>query len=478
MSINLKRELLRGAEVCLPPEKLDRLRQLTFGHDDVPYEGAGRRMNRFMLGADPEFVFANGVGPVQAAELGLKPGLAFGADQNDRLVELRAHPSRSAVGVLASVLSELRWMYRSVPSTRDLMWVSGAFQFRDGLGGHVHFGRKRQSLREHEVRGLDGLARTMRATGFLFPNKEWDRRAKGDAHGQMYGLYGDIRAQKHGYEYRTLPSWLDSPRLALLVLTLSKLVILDPEITQDWDPKKGEAWDMLRGLAKFYRGRDDDAWLLFTMMGDAKLFAWAGGDFRPRWGLVGNSTVEEIVVPPSIKPCVEDCDDLMQLFLNGQAISMRETEPTFRHEIPNGYKWIIRGVDAGRRPGVGDLIPDFVTGDGDRPAVSFHFDADNYTLQIQTPADYDHIKLRKQFAAVPNPYRVRVDRSPLAVRNFSVHVGREWRKGWALHFLKGVLLGGSLPLWTVDGVQASSIEEWKARDTVVNARFDLAALLT
>src|SRR5581483_8667143 len=83
----------------------------------LPEFGPQRRyVNRFKVGADPEFVFvSSGLtrdedSRVDAHHLGLQQGPAFGADNNGRLAEIRPHPSRSALRVCASILSTLRWM--------------------------------------------------------------------------------------------------------------------------------------------------------------------------------------------------------------------------------------------------------------------------------------------------------------------------------------------------------------------------------
>lgn len=459
MSMNMRRELLKGGAADLSKEDYEKLSSRVYSLSAVAaYEGQNRRINRFMLGADPEFIFMQDGAPVYAAALGLRPGLAFGSDQNDRLVELRPAPSRSAFEVVASTLAELRWLYRLFEPARIPLWVAGAYQAQDGLGGHVHFGRKQVKLRSLEVTGLDGLAMTMRATN-IFPVQEWNRRCKGDAHGQRYGLYGDIRQQKHGYEYRTLPSWLESPWLAMLVLTLSKLVIMDPEITGSWKGEKENAWERLCGLAKYYKGRDDDAWLLCTLMQNRSVFEWIGGDFKPRWGLTGSPGNGNVCTYPQVlQPTDEDCEDLMNLFTQGTALPMREVMPNFRARIPLGYEWIIPNTSPSRRPGIGDLIPDVVTAAGPRPKVCFHFDPDATSLRLDVPVNVDP-KLFK-LPEVPGMY-TQVRRSSES-DSYWLYVGRDWRKGLPLHELRKWMLSGVLPMWTVDDVQSDSLEKWIA----------------
>lgn len=420
--------------------------------DKLGYSGDGRRINHFCLGADPEFMFIGPDGPVHAAQIGLRAGLAFGADQNDRLVELRAAPYRDAVKVLASILAELRWLYRYLGEGRmDIQWHAPAFAHGDGMGGHVHFGRKRPQQVD-EVRGLDGLARIMRACD-LFDTHGWARRSKGDQFNQVYGAYGDIRPQKHGYEYRTLPTWLDSPRLAYLVLTLSKLVIVDPDITSAWEANKtASSWQLLQGLAKYYKGRDDDALILYSMMESPGLFEFHGGDFRLRWGLNGKTKAlpSSTIIPPVIDATEVDLTDLSLYLTDGKALPMRECEPNFRDSIPSGYQWIPSIMEYRRRPNIGDIFYDMVQ-HAESPVA---WDFDNRGCVMYTPMGYDRTALRKLAEGI----EVRSHSG----NNFIIRVGHEWRKGAELSQLRRVLFSGVLPLWKVEDVEAGSFKQWQA----------------
>ena len=52
-----------------------------------------RLVNRFTIGADPEFSLTQDGKPFPAMKIGLQTGLAFGMDMNGRLAELRPTPS-------------------------------------------------------------------------------------------------------------------------------------------------------------------------------------------------------------------------------------------------------------------------------------------------------------------------------------------------------------------------------------------------
>ncbi|CAN5950558.1 unnamed protein product [Sphagnum jensenii] len=325
----------------------------------------GRRLNNFGLGSDPEFAFYDSYSrrKVNAASLGMKPALAAGCDQNQRLAELRCWPSTSAVEHVAGILASLRWMYRIYPSTRDYCWVAGAWCDNDGIGGHVHFGRKRPN-RELEVAGLDGLATAFRQLEF-FSNEDWDRRSAGDPIGQRYGRLGDIRPQLHGYEYRTLPSWLCSPQKAFTVVTASKLVVLDPDLTRGWIEAAPEtAATRLKGLAAYFSGRDDDAWMLKHLLARVPLsyITQRAVDFKLNWGFQGNpavTTSSSSILAACVEPTASEIKEIQDFLYSDTALGFVESAPTFKNTIPDNYYWPYKNVLSGiNRSGFGDLMHD------------------------------------------------------------------------------------------------------------------------
>jgi hypothetical protein len=439
-AIGIQRDMLRGVSGIIEPK----LHSKVFDYEPTIFRGSGRRINRFMVGADPEFMFLNaGTEPIHAVSLGLRPALAFGSDQNERLVELRPAASRSTLAVTASILAELRWLYRLVPQSQGLFWRSGAFIHGDGMGGHVHFGRKRNT-RVAEVAALDGLAKTIRRTSLL-PVAEWTRRCQGDQYNQRYGLYSDIRPQRHGYEYRTLPSWLDSPKLAFLILTLSKLAVVDPDITTGWNEKTEEnPWNLLRGLAKFYKGRDDDAWMLFSMMKNPSEWDYKGLDFKARWGLAGAAmSLGNVIYPDCIPATAQDVKDLEAHFLNNEPLTLRESEPHFRTTVPNGYKWLLPSLRCHRRPGVGELTHDWVVHQ-DLP-IDFNFDDGGFNVFFP----YNFKGIEEFSVRFPDVHVQRMAGNT----GFAIYVGREFRTARKLDYTRSVLLSGFFPIFQVKSVQ-------------------------
>src|SRR6185312_7674262 len=296
-----------------------------------------RLINRFQLGADPECIFVNRTRDeygeprthrMDAIEQGLKTGQAFGADQNGRLIEFRPAPNRFALRVLASMWAELKWMGLLLPNTLSFEWWCGAYLFEDGIGGHIHFGRKRPT-RSEEIAALDQVGRLFYWLE-VFPRSEWNRRQEGDARGQRYGQFGDFRPQIHGYEYRTFPSWLDDPWIAYLCLVLSKLAVYNPALVREW--KKGANPNYVRNLLAYYKALDDDAAIVFQALENFGIPKHKGGDFKARWGI--NFTKEDAVkdvnvVPGSIPPHESEVEALFNFFTKKEPLVAKKTEPTW-----------------------------------------------------------------------------------------------------------------------------------------------------
>lgn len=437
----------------LPPGKMEKwLRRFI----QLPGEFSSQRryVNRFKLGADPEFVFTV-VGKDQArkdaSQFKLKQGPAFGADNNGRLAEIRPYPSRSALEVCASVLATLRWMAVLYPHTLGYDWRAGAWQIEDGLGGHVHFGRKRPG-RKQEVAALDVIEESMIEAG-LFDRFEQSRRREGDSHRQLYGQLGDYRLQAHGYEYRTFPSWLDSPELAFLTITLSKLGVHDPGVI--WKYVSGqENFLRLTNLLRYYKECDDDARLALVMLKDLALAR--GGDFKGRWGIsvlgkegVRSSSLPQII-PLSIKPTDKDIAELFDHFAKKTPLVMRVPEPTWSPtEPPRGYRMLIDSTQTIGKKGLGEMCWD----------MCYH---ENYPIGLvrEATARTSWVRPitipRQMWETLPkNPFESHgSDNGLIYINPTAIDKGRSGE-------LRRQLLSGLLPIWKVKDVRASSYEQWK-----------------
>jgi hypothetical protein len=332
-----------------------------------------RLVNHFKLGADPEFVFMDaGNTRYDATNLNLKAGPAFGADNNGRLVELRAHPSRSALSVLASLWLAMRWMEVFEPKTLQFGWRSGAYFENDGLGGHIHFGRKRRKLFEREVMGLDRITHLAFTAG-IFDREEGRlrvRQSQGAPYGHKYGELSDTRSQPHGYEYRTLPSWIDNPWLAYFALVVSKLVVAFPElvaplVAADASLSTEQARSQLRFILAYYAPTDDDARLAHAILARQGFPRHANGmDIKGSWGIFpsvpfgkADVTARPSIYPSTVPPTPATERELAEAMFTGRVPEALPLEPTWTPSaLPSGYIPMITQTVTKVAPGLGEFV--------------------------------------------------------------------------------------------------------------------------
>ncbi len=172
------------------------------------------------LGADPEFILLSKEGKIVPATRYFPPDGAAGCDsvrvkgeKRWPLVELRPRPSVDPEKVL-SEMRRLLCVAAKRTAGASLSWRAGALPVPGlPLGVHIHLSGV--ALTSERLRALDNaVGLTLR---LLEPPLAARRRPK-------YGTLGDVRRQPHGgFEYRTPPSWLVSPSLALGVIALAKV---------------------------------------------------------------------------------------------------------------------------------------------------------------------------------------------------------------------------------------------------------------
>lgn len=450
-------------------DNLDSVPKWIWDHEPLKspqlFTRTGRHLNNFCIGSDPELCLqANGTKKYEAYASGMRVGLGAGCDQNERLVEFRPYPSKSVVEHIAGILTDFRWMYRVYgPGMRGpVIYRAGAFFDGDGMGGHVHFGRKRPT-RNDEIAALDGLTKAFCAAK-LFPLDEWDIRMKGDARGQQYGLLGDMRVQKHGYEYRTLPSWLQSPVLAFIVLTCSKLAVLNPRVTTPWQKNMTEleAKQKLKGLAKLYKGRDDDAYLLYhvlTRPGPDPFAVVYNGNCGTAWGIPTETpmfeTVLPAILPACIKPTTDEVKEIQAHLLYGLPLDFVKTVPDFKTTVPEGYHWYPATCAPRRRSGFGDFLHDLVG--SKKFTLSF-----DYTTAFSFGV-YGHLPLCWNSAekTLLKKYFPTIQITPREGHDTVITIPKDLCQAKTLPGLKAIVVkSGIFPLWTVETVTHNSLTKW------------------
>lgn len=171
------------------------------------------------LGADPEFVLVAPSGLVAADRVfPLEGGIGCDAFRDRMtgehpLAELRPAPAANPAELVEHIRVLLTKAQRRMP-WRSVRWLSGSMPWPGIMaGGHVHFG---MAPNAQLVRALDNY---LAVPLLLIEDRERAiiRRAR-------YGFLGEIRLKPHGFEYRTLSSWLWSPRVTFGVMALARVI--------------------------------------------------------------------------------------------------------------------------------------------------------------------------------------------------------------------------------------------------------------
>jgi hypothetical protein len=432
-----------------------------------------RLINRFMLGADPEFIFVGTYKGqygekdqdyrIDASSVGLKTGLAFGADQNGRLIELRPKPDRFALKVLASIWSELKWLALLHPETMKHSWQCGAFLLGDGIGGHIHFGRKRPN-RSEEIRALDQVGRLLYSLG-SFPTDQWDRRKEGDERGQRYGLYGDFRSQIHGYEYRTLPSWLDDPWLAYLCMVLTKLAIFNPKLVKDW----GKSPEHVKHILAYYKGLDDDAAIAFKALENRGIPKHQGKDFKARWGIGFKEFPKGItVIPGSIEPTSSETSELFDFLVSNTPLEAKEVQPTWAPTfIPPGFECVLDRTDIIRVPGMGEILTGLC--DLSDSPVEFYPDREERGIRFsQGLVNLLPSNWKEQIGEIAPTLLIHVTSS----RGLNIGISENWRSVRRIQLTKKILTSGVFPIWKLKDLKEDVGKEWREKSQKYVAQKD------
>lgn len=266
-------------------------------------------VNEFLVGADPEFVIVGDNSIVKAMKEDREweiPAGKVGPDHGGIVAELRPTPARSTytlVKRIQKLLTAPNWNAKEL----DAKWLAGPVQsittaggypdcgcccaarcgcdadedgngegFVQPLGGHVHLDvRADNPAWDQIVDALDAQYRFLEDLE-VFPKNDCDARRAGD-----YGQYkvvtcnhpvdyrrnkeqidrgaGDYPANEYHMEYRTPPSWLFHPRVAMLSLTGAKLAAADPAGTLEAFVGKPVHLNTLRSWYDRYTGKDANA---------------------------------------------------------------------------------------------------------------------------------------------------------------------------------------------------------------------------
>jgi hypothetical protein len=273
-------------------------------------------INDFRIGADPEFIMADKdallhMWPDDDEEIVTEAGVV-GPDHGGYVAELRPKPAMGSYGLVRRIKTLLtapdwgnhrnyRWLAGPVQTVQapaedggcdcccrqhcacDYDWDERHEELVQPLGGHIHLDIKGNDPRwDAVVDALDEQHRFFENLE-LYPKDDCDtRRVEGygkhrwvtansaggdDDHGDRYEkadldrhvAQGYTNAERYHMEFRTPPSWLYHPRLAMLSLTSAKLAAADPAGTIEALRDKPIALNTLRDWYERYRGKDENA---------------------------------------------------------------------------------------------------------------------------------------------------------------------------------------------------------------------------
>lgn len=408
-----------------------------------------RLVNHFAIGADPELAFLNAEGTVLYPEsaFNMGQGTCFGADGCGRIAELRAAPHRSALYVTASLLKAMRMAVHQYPGCSELFWVAYPFAGRDGVGGHIHFGRKRSLMRQRDVNVLNALDDVFKVLG-VFSMQGCQKRA------HTYGAKGDVRSQSHGFEYRTFPTWLCSPWQAFLVLTVAKLVVHSGMRLAITRPE-----DHIQTLLGAYKSIDDDALIAHRVLAREGIPVQLYGDIRSAWGIEATQAEKQrwAYLPAVAEPTLNELKELFECFVNHTALTLREPEVDHAElTLPDSYRPLNIRAHASCTELSAGLVAHLnypvvlcpVNGDAPRVLVKYYSMGSAWARRVDTELSKMHGVTHKVMST-SEPGEAPI----LVYTNFSFR-----HKPQLVTQMRTLLTSGLFPIWTTADINSHRID--------------------
>lgn len=176
----------------------------------------------FTVGADPEMVITDETGNILKADNFVRNrNTDFGSDGNGTTFEVRPGPSKNPLVVVNNIREIFIRQTIEDPRFLNYRWISGSFHEEYPIGGHIHFGIKKNQIRRTTAVGF--LDNYLSSVSLLMEDKLTGIQRREES----YGFMGDFREQRWGFEYRPLSSWLSSPYLANAIMCLSKTIMYE-----------------------------------------------------------------------------------------------------------------------------------------------------------------------------------------------------------------------------------------------------------
>lgn len=188
-------------------------------------------MKDFTIGADPEFCVQKKGQTIEAYETmeskyfyDNKKSRYFGLDGSEVIFEIRPPPSKCPIVLTRNIKNILQNM-PNCDLINNYKWVANPYNYYldESMGGHIHCGIKLEKYPyRHICRYLD--ISMMPIISSIIPIDSMLNRID-TGYGDM--IDGNYRINKHGFEYRNLPTWLAHPNLTLLSLSLFKIYVYE-----------------------------------------------------------------------------------------------------------------------------------------------------------------------------------------------------------------------------------------------------------
>ena len=166
----------------------------------------------FTLGCDPELICRRN-GQFVPANNYFKANSSFGLDGCDSTAEIRPGYSESPVDLTSKIYQILDYGHNKAP---EIEFYAGHFVDSFAIGGHTHFSC------ESTTQIIEALDVVLGSLSNCIDDKI--QRQKRERSG--YGKRGAYRKKSYGFEYRTPGSFLLSPSVTLVHLTLAKLAVI------------------------------------------------------------------------------------------------------------------------------------------------------------------------------------------------------------------------------------------------------------
>ena len=188
--------------------------------------------DKLLIGSDPEYIFVGAKKKPICTKLFRKLANGkIGCDGHNYTGEIRPMPEEQPLIHMENVHSLIKVIQRYSPKALAGNYVTikedADGRMGEPLGGHIHFGHSKLKKlfageygKGDEKRTIWQALSPIAITHLFIEDNVRAKKRRG-----AYGSITDVRKQPHGFEYRTLGSWLCSPIVTAYSLVSSYAII-------------------------------------------------------------------------------------------------------------------------------------------------------------------------------------------------------------------------------------------------------------